>query len=87
MSKKSCVASAATAVLASILIASAAGSSHSAELTNGANGKQPNTLDSQSSGGTAGVAPSRDISKQGSNLKTDSVPSNEQAPASAQPKQ
>ena len=87
MSKKFCVASAATAVIAAILLASAAGPSHSAELTNGKNGGQPNSLDSESSGGTAGVAPSKDISKQGNNLKPDSASSTEQAPASAQPKQ
>lgn len=87
MSTKSRAASAATALFASILIASAANPSYSAELTNGKNGGQPNSLDSESSGGTAGVAPSKDVSKQGSNLKPDSAQSREQAPAPAQPRQ
>ena len=76
-----------TAVLTSVLAFSAISSAQSAELTNGKNGNQPNTLDSESATGSAGVAPSKDIAKQGSAQAPNSMQSGEQMPMTEKPKQ
>ena len=75
------------AVLTSVLTFGAISSAQSAELTNGKNGQQPNTLDSESPTGSAGVAPSRDIMKQGDTQAPNSMKSGEQMPMAEKPKQ
>ena len=75
------------AVLTSVLAFSAISSAQSAELTNGKNGNQPNTLDSESDTGSAGVSPSRDILKKDSTQAPNSMQSGEQMPMTEKPKQ
>ena len=87
MSKHVTIGRAAFSSLTALVCLSLATPVQSAQLTNGPNGTQPNTLDSESTSGTAGVAPSRDISKQGSTAKSDRAQPGEQTPEVTKPKQ
>ena len=87
MSNRFHVALMTAAVLTASCSLGALSSARSAELTNGKNGTQPNSLDSESPTGSAGVAPSRGILKQGDGQTPDSLQPGAQAPTTEKPKQ